>query len=143
MYCSSCGAAVPQGLSYCNRCGVELNTKDSLQPQRAHLIAAIVFVTVGGLGVLTGLSAVLMGAFDHAQLLAVVFLGFLLILGLDLAFLWLLLDRKKGAKESELREIIRREVGDARTHALPEPAFSVTENTTRTLDHAAAGHETE
>ena len=34
MYCSSCGAAVPAGLSYCNRCGADLRSKESSVAKR-------------------------------------------------------------------------------------------------------------
>ena len=50
MYCSVCGRAVAQGLSYCNYCGAKLNgVKDdsvvkSSEPKPEMLVAAMVLV---------------------------------------------------------------------------------------------------
>jgi predicted amidophosphoribosyltransferase len=65
MYCSSCGAAVSQDLSYCNRCGAKLNgvKGDSAiklsEAKPESLINAIVAVFVCGLGAIIGLMAVM------------------------------------------------------------------------------------
>ena len=60
MYCSSCGAAVTEGLSYCSRCGAEISARKSTVPLKPaavpeSLVWAIVAVSVGGLAVLIGL----------------------------------------------------------------------------------------
>jgi len=36
MYCASCGMAVSPSLSYCNRCGAELNAKDRSSNKRSE-----------------------------------------------------------------------------------------------------------
>jgi hypothetical protein len=35
MYCSSCGAAMPPGLSFCNRCGADLRVKENEAHRRS------------------------------------------------------------------------------------------------------------
>jgi hypothetical protein len=54
-------------------------------------------------------------------------LSFLIMLGVEGVFVWMLMGRKKGAKETA------KEPNEAKAHSLPEPAFSVTDHTTRTL----------
>jgi hypothetical protein len=66
---------------------------------------------------------------------AVAFLSVLLV---DALFAWLLLRSKKGGRENtdiiQLKETIRAELHAAQTSGLPEPASSVTDHTTRTLE---------
>lgn len=145
MYCSSCGTALTPGLSYCNRCGVELNanersiTKSKEAPQEA-LVWAIVAVTVVGLGGIIGLMAVMKEVlhFNDALILAFSLLFFLTFLGVDGAFLWLLLrSRIRGGypeRIAQTRVPSTNELGETRPRALAEPAPSVTEHTTRTMD---------
>ena len=61
MYCSSCGAVLAEGLSYCNRCGANLSpTETIIQRERpkvliAPIIAGMVMttgLTLGGLAVI-------------------------------------------------------------------------------------------
>src|SRR5438128_5047268 len=59
MYCSSCGVAVAQSLSYCNYCGAKLNAAKGESASRSPevkpetLVAAMVLVFVFGLGAIT------------------------------------------------------------------------------------------
>jgi hypothetical protein len=145
MYCSSCGAAVPPGLSYCNRCGADLRPKENEVTRRSgpspnSLVAGIVFVTIFGLFLVITLIGV-MSRVLHASdglingFAAVAFLSFLLV---DALFAWLLLRPKKSVKENvdiiQLKETIRAELQAAQTPGLPEPVSSVTDHTTRTLE---------
>lgn len=65
MYCSSCGVAVAQGLSYCNYCGAKLSgvkgdsvTKSSeVRPE--YLVFAMMAVFVFGLAAITVLMGVM------------------------------------------------------------------------------------
>jgi hypothetical protein len=50
------------------------------------------------------------------------------MLAVEGVFVWMLLGRKKGAKEAA------KELSETKAHLLPEPALSVTEHTTRTLE---------
>lgn len=66
---------------------------------------------------------------------ALAFLSFVLI---DALFAWLLLRPKKSPRANpditQLKEAIRAELQAAQTSGLAEPASSVTDHTTRTLD---------
>ncbi|HEX8853719.1 MAG TPA: hypothetical protein VF754_09545 [Pyrinomonadaceae bacterium] len=143
MYCSSCGTAVTPGLSYCNRCGAELGAKErkALKAADAYpesLIWALVAVTVGGIGAVMVLVAVLSKVFGKEIILAITLLSFLLLLSTTAMFLWLLLRRVRRADESS--DAARRTeqeatpLGAATARALPEPMPSVTEHTTRTFE---------
>ncbi len=55
-------------------------------------------------------------------------LSFLIMLAVEGVFVWMLLGRKKGAKEAAI------EISEAKARSLSEPTFSVTEHTTRTLE---------
>jgi hypothetical protein len=151
MYCSSCGAAVPPGLSYCNRCGADLRVKEESTvkhsgPGPNSLVWAIVAVTTIGLFLLIALMVFmkelhfndgLINGFSAATLLT--------ILLVDVLFAWLLLSSKRGQKKStelaELKAELRRELAATQTHSLPEPAQSVTEHTTRTLEPVRSQRE--
>lgn len=151
MYCSSCGSAVPTGLSYCNRCGAEVNAK--LTPRNAveplpppipeNLVWAIVGVSVGGLGVLIGLMAVMKNVLHLPDGLVVAFstLSFLILLLAEISFIWLLVSsqrrlhkRERDAEINRVKGSATKELGTPHERLLTEPALSVTEHTTRTLE---------
>lgn len=63
MFCSKCGSQVNQSLNYCNNCGARM-TKDGdagskFSPLHS-LITALALVSLGGLGILVGLIALLL-----------------------------------------------------------------------------------
>src|SRR5215472_13624309 len=87
MYCSSCGSAVKESLSYCNRCGARLyeergesiaHTRD-IAPE--SLVWAIIAVLVFGLGLIIGLMAVMKNEvhFNDGVILGFTLLSFLLM----------------------------------------------------------------
>ena len=144
MYCSSCGTALNSGLSYCNRCGVALSAKTpgamkTSQVSQESLVWAIVSVSVGGLAILIGLMAVMQEAhFDMRLLVAFTLLSFLILIGANSVFIWLILrskgsaepaDSKTRLKELAVSELVAKPVG-----VFAEPALSVSEHTTRTLE---------
>ena len=146
MYCSSCGVAVTQGVSYCNYCGEKLTAAKSesiikspeVRPET--LVGAMVFTFVFGLGAITILMG-MMKAVLHLEgglILAFALLCFLIMLSLEGVFIRLLLRRKRGAEEASdtllLKGQATREPDAAQTRVLPEPMPSVTEHTTRTFD---------
>ncbi len=145
MYCSSCGASVPPGLSYCNRCGSDLHRKENgvvkrSGPSADSLVAGIVFVTIFGLGAVITLIGVMSRVLHASDGLINGFVGvtFLLLLLVDALFAWLLVRSKKSPSETtdvvQLREAIRAELNAAQTSGFPQPAGSVTDHTTRTLE---------
>ena len=145
MYCSSCGASVPPGLSYCNRCGADLRSKENETPKRSTpspniLVAGIVVVTTLGLFAVIMLMGVMSEVLhaSHGLINGFAVLTFLLLLLVDALFAWLLLRSKKSPGETtgvvQLREEIRAELHAAQTSGFAQPAGSVTDHTTRTLE---------
>ena len=142
MYCSSCGVAITQGLSYCNRCGARIAPSDSVakpvQASPEHLVAAIVTLFLGGMAGIIGLIAV-MKKFDFNEGLINGFSAtvFLLMLVLEGVILRLLLAPKRDGKAvSDTRPLRQLEIegtGAAGPRALAQPQPSVTEHTTHTL----------
>lgn len=150
MYCSSCGAAVVPGLSYCNHCGARLSggKADAAAGQSEtlpeSLIWAIVAVFVVGMGTIIGLMAMLKELLDLGQGIVIAFgiLGFALMIAVESVFIYLLLSRRRaGAKEAVADERpsarATKELDAAREpRTLPEPLPSVTEQTTRAFEPA-------
>ena len=153
MYCSSCGSAVPQNLSYCNHCGAKVSgakADDIAQPSESFpesLVWAIVSVTVGGLGVIMILLAVMKEVFSKELIAAFMLLSFLLLFAAESVFIWLLLRRKRDAKEiddtARRKEQATKDLSAAQAQAFPEPGVSVSEHTTRTLEPAYSERKTE
>ncbi len=149
MYCSSCGAAVTRGLSYCNHCGTKLaGEKDNAVAWQSKtlpesLVWAIVGVFVVGMGTTIGLMAMLKQLVDLGQGLILLFglLSFGLMIVIESVFIYMLLSRRRGAKEAREDEHpegrATKELDAAReARALPEPVPSVTEQTTRAFEPA-------
>jgi uncharacterized membrane protein len=156
MYCLSCGMAVTPGLSYCNHCGAKLSgakgdgiTKSSeVKPET--LVGAIAAVFVFGLAAIIFLMMAMKFVFGPENLgliISFTLLSFLIMLAVEGVFIWMLLGRKKGAKEAgdteRLKKQTAKELGEAKAHMLPEAALSVTEHTTRTLEPVDMKHKTE
>ena len=155
MYCQSCGTSVKPNLSYCNSCGAKLNNaKDQASPTATFatpdgLVWGIVAVTVAGLGILIGLMAVMKSElhFNDGITLSFSLLTLLLIIAVDVTFIWQLVrrnvDRQKTDDPEQLRELITRELNAAQARALREPAPTVTEHTTRSIDPIYAERKAE
>jgi predicted amidophosphoribosyltransferase len=155
MFCSSCGSSVSPSLTFCNFCGEKLNKAkehDEGQLPRAtydSLIWGIVGTTVGGLGVLIGLMAVMKETlhFNDGLILAFSLLSFSLIAAADASLITLLLRNTRRAKErnneAEIREMITKELNAAQQRALREPAPSVSEHTTRSMETAYKNRDTQ
>jgi uncharacterized membrane protein len=145
MYCSSCGVAVAQGLSYCNFCGAKLNGEkgDSLikssEVKPESLIWAMVAVLVFGfVAIVFLMMAMKMVGLNVGQILAFTILSFLIILLVEGVFIWKLLRRKRGAEETGdtalSKEQATKELDATQARGLPEAMPSVTEHTTRAFD---------
>jgi hypothetical protein len=106
------------------------------------LVWAIASVTIVGLGAVIGLMAVMKEVLHFPDSLIVAFslLFLLAFLGVDSAFVWLLVKLKNGPKESgykaNQKALATRDLDDGQPRGLPEPVMSVTERTTRTLETA-------
>jgi hypothetical protein len=142
VYCSTCGVAVAQGLSYCKNCGARLSQDDregkSSEVRPDLLVTAMVATFIFGLavmGMLMGIMKVILGL--HVEpILAFMTLPFLLMLVLEGIFIRLLLRRNKGAEETIAlpKQIATNELEAAQARALPEGMVSVTEHTTRAFE---------
>lgn len=142
MYCSTCGVAVTQGLSYCNYCGAKVSGAqgDDLIPSSEVkpelLVCAMTGLFIFGLLAITVLIGVVKTTLDLSVegVLAVALLPFLLLLLIEGILIRLLLRRKRGAEAVDtgaLRGPATKELEAAQGRALPQPVASVTEHTTR------------
>ena len=155
MYCSSCGVAVAQGLSYCNYCGAKLNgvkgdsVIKSSEAKPESLVGAMVFVFVFGLVAISILMRVMKAVLDLnvGQILAFTLLSFLIMLLIEGVFIRLLLRRSRGVEETGgtalSKERAANELDATQARALPEAMPSVTEHTTRTLEPAYSERKSE
>ncbi len=144
MYCSSCGAATTQGLSYCNRCGSNLSIvrgDDAIKPVEspAAIGVDIFWTTVFGLGLIFG-GMVALKAFDIREVLIIAYmvLSSLAFIGLYSLDLWRFIRFYRSSQgtiaTARVGKLDTKELDGAETRALPEPVSSVTENTTRSLE---------
>ena len=156
MYCLSCGTAVTPNLSYCNHCGARLSrakgdgaTKSSeLKPET--LVGAIAAVFIFGLVAIIGMMAALKYVFDQRDNLGLIIfftlLSFLIMVAVEGVFIRMLLGRKRSTKEAgdtkAFAEQAAKELDDAQARVLSEPASSVTEHTTRTLEPSVSQRKT-
>jgi len=146
MYCSTCGVAVAQNLSYCNYCGAKLSGArgDSVSEPGAvkpeTLVAAMVFIFIFGLGAITVLMGVMKAVLhlETEQILAFILLSFLIMLSLEGVIIRLLFRRKRVTEEAgntvQLKGQATTELDAAQARTLPEPIPSVTEHTTRAFE---------
>jgi hypothetical protein len=156
MYCLSCGKAVTPGLSYCNHCGARLDrakgegVSKSSEVKPELLVAAMAAVFIFGLGAIIFLMMALKMVFgpeNMGLIISFTLLSFLIMLGVEGVFIGMLLGRKRSAKEAGDTEHLKgqttKELAEAKARMLPEPALSVTEHTTRTLEPVGRQHKTE
>ena len=145
MYCSSCGVAVAQGLSYCNYCGAKLNAVKGEAPIKSPevkpelLVSAMVMVFVFGLVAITLLMVVMKDVLGNmGQVLFFTLLSFLIMLSIEGVIIRLLLRRKRETEEAgdtpRMKGQATKELDGAQARALPEPVSSVTEHTTRAFE---------
>ncbi len=145
MYCPSCSAVLPQELSYCNRCGANLNiTKGSdksksLEKSVEPMVWAIVAITATVLGIMIPLIALMKEAGLSGSIIAsFVALMLLILIGIDGVFVWQLIRLNGRGKEagsaSQLERFDTKELGAKQQQALLEPRMSVTEDTTRMFE---------
>lgn len=140
MYCSSCGAGVTNNLTYCNKCGAKLNDRRGDGSKASEispniLVAAMVFIFLFGMA--TGVALIKATANPFAVVLLA--LNFLLIVGLEGVFIWILLRRRKDFKTAavetqQIEEKMKAELYSAPARVLTEPIPSVTDHTTNRLE---------
>jgi hypothetical protein len=146
MYCSACGVAVVQGLSYCNYCGAKLNGAKgddgakSPEVKPELLISAMAGVFILGLVGITMLTGVMKAILNLnvGQILPFTLLSFLIMLMIEGVCLRLLFRRRRGPEIAVDTVVLKgqatRELDASQARALPEPVPSVTEHTTRAFE---------
>ena len=140
MYCSTCGVAVAESLSYCNHCGARVNASSSDKVATARdvspglLVSAMVFTFIFGLLAIAVLLGVMKNALglELGQILGFAVLSFLIMILLEGVFL-LVLFRRTRSEERATPELAARHT--TKELAAPrEPLSSVTEHTTRAFE---------
>ncbi|HXQ35791.1 MAG TPA: hypothetical protein VN843_17380 [Anaerolineales bacterium] len=145
MYCSACGVAMARGLTYCNYCGAKStgergdNVVKSSEVKPEALVWGMVAVLVFGfVAIMFLMMAMKMVDFNVGQILAFTILSFLIMMLVEGVFIWQLLSRKRGTKETVdavlSKEQTTNELHEAQARVLPEPRSSVTEHTTRAFE---------
>jgi len=139
---------VTPGLSYCNHCGAKLggtkgesiDKSSEIRPET--LVFAIAAVFIFGLLAIIGLMAVLKYVFNPAENLGLIIfftmVSFLIMLAVETVFVWMLLRRRKSSGATSDTGQLEKKPGkvpaEPKRSMLPEPALTVTEHTTRTLE---------
>src|SRR5215467_6850308 len=131
MYCSTCGVAVPESLSYCNHCGARIITaSDKVATSRdvrpellvPAMAGTFIFVLLA-ISVLLGVLKSVLGL-EAAQLLGFAAVSFLMMIILEGVFLLLLFRRNRGVEERPNKELsaghTTKELGAPQVQALPE-----------------------
>ena len=145
MYCSTCGVAVAQSLSYCNYCGAKLSgaetdsvSEPEVRPEFLVSVMACVFIFgLVAITMLMGVMKVILGL-PVENVLVFALLPFLIMLMLEGVLLRLLLRRRQTTEKTSYtlqgKGQATKELDAAQARVLPEPVPSVTEHTTRVLD---------
>jgi hypothetical protein len=152
MFCSACGGPVTPGLKFCNRCGTGLSKEPDEKKDggvAGGLITAVVFIALGGLGIMFGGAIALKngGGLTEGAVALFMLLTFAII-GTVEVFLLRQLSRllESGGKVPQVDQrqplfqpssVSPHEIHRAPQRTFPEAVPSVTENTTRTLQQSA------
>lgn len=141
MYCANCGAALAPGLSYCNRCGYNLREKnESNTGAISAFLSAITVLGTAGLAIMLGGAIVLKRKTNLDPELIGIFMTFTFLLTSLTEFMLIRsLSKLLESKGSTMRSLPPPVTNDLRlpqASTVGEPAPSVTENTTRTLEYA-------
>lgn len=149
MYCSSCGAALAQGLRYCNRCGAKLTLPaDASEKESPHIklaeVAQFVSVATGVIGfgglflIVILVRELLKRGVETNAIVLLTALSLLMVFGVSVLLIRQLSSvlgvylQSGRAAESEKAELSGRQT--AALEASSEPVPSVIEHTTRTLE---------
>src|SRR6476620_3084106 len=112
MYCSTCGVAVAESLSYCNHCGARIvaSNNDKVDTSRdvkpGLLVSAMAGTFILGLIAITALLGVLKSVLglESGQILGFAALCFFMLIFLEGVYLVLLFRRNRGAEKRATTE---------------------------------------
>ena len=139
MYCSSCGVAVTNDLTYCNHCGARLNRGEtkSADVKPETLISMMVATFVMGTLAITALMGVMKAVlhFEFGPIMGLTSLCFLVMFILEGVFISLLFRRRRDAAAEEPAHLLQHRATtkelDTESRLPLAPVDSVTEHTTR------------
>jgi len=150
MYCSSCGVAVTQNLTYCNHCGAKIsggkadtNLKTTELQFDSMIMVVMVALFIFGLPAISVLIGVMKAVlhFEYGPLIAFAFLSFLILIAIESILVLRLFRRKRKADDAaastETRNVTREL--ETQSRVVAEPVASVIDHTTRTLDPVFSG----
>lgn len=146
MFCPNCGKTVDKKLKYCNGCGERIGRQDDESADSPakildDILDTLFWFAMGGLGILIGLVAVLLGKgvdAGYVTLIVVVYLATIFATCFLLARqVPRLIDARleawnKGSETQPHTQLTPRTT--AQLEEYREPVMSVTDHTTRTLD---------
>ncbi len=145
MYCSTCGTEIKAELNYCNRCGARVDklAVGDKSETLEYLSMATGFVGLGGLGLTVGLIAILLNYSVAPQVIVIITLAFLsAVFGISNVMVQQMSRMTKSNTGERMLEKANpaqfTTVNTAQLEEYRQPAQSVTENTTRTLDEVLA-----
>ena len=146
MFCSSCGVALTQHLTYCNRCGAQLAAAPEAIVKKAEkrldeYLDGLFWITVFGLGLILGGAALVqklqLGSGFMISYLVLSSAAFLVNFWLSLREVFRINRINRTSKElkstDRLEQLNTNELGPMNAQAVLHAAPSVTENTTREL----------
>ena len=148
MYCSKCGSLVNNELNYCNSCGEKLakvKDKDAPKSMMDDVLTSLCVIAIFGFVFFVGLVAILLDKSIPINVLVTILLGYLAVLS---GICLMLLRQVPKLIDANLEENKSKNFETTQPLPLPapttaqleehrEPAMSVTENTTRTLNEVA------
>ena len=141
MYCSACGVAVNQGLTYCKNCGAKVPREDERQPTQPKpesILAMMVATFVMGLVAICALITVLKAVqFEFGPLMAITLFSFLIMIALEGVFIRLLFRKRQRAEDKDAKLVSAQPTTqqlEAQSQFPLQPVESVTEHTTRAFD---------
>jgi hypothetical protein len=151
MYCSSCGVAVTQNLTYCNHCGAKLvdekngslakTTELQYETFAMTMIVALFVCGMVAISIFAGIMKAILH-FEFGPLIALVFLSFLVMIALEGVLISRLFRRKRKSDDlsdqGRLGTHVTKELAE-QARVTSEPVNSVTDHTTRTLDPVYSG----
>ena len=144
MFCPKCGKQVTESLKYCNGCGERLAKDDDDSPGKMldGILETLFWTAMLGLGLLIGLVAVLLNKGVTAELVGLIIFGYLATI-FGICFYLAkqvpkLIDAKlkafEGSSETPPQQAQLSAPTTAQLEEYREPAISVVDNTTRSLD---------
>jgi hypothetical protein len=152
-FCSNCGNRLAEGLKYCNSCGFRLGVEDDDDKDGKPgkmldgILTTVFLIVLFGLGILVGLVAVMLDKNVMPQLVAIIVIAYLAaIFGICYTLLSQVpklvdakLNERKERKQGRLPVAVPQQLEPANTaEFIDRPIASVTDHTTRTLDHVPA-----